>query len=374
VGDALLVTSSFLPGSGGIESHLARLCAALAPRVAVFAPARRDGKPLPRNLGYDVVGYDGSLLIPTRAVLEAIRDAATRFETRRILFGTPWPLALLGPELAGGGLSYSIVVHGAETFAPGTVPLLRARLVRALAGADLLLPVSAFTANQLRKLLANRGGGSPPVHLLRPGVDVTRFTPRARDDALRRALGVGTEQAIVLHLGRLVRRKGVHRLIRAYPALAERARGVVVVVAGTGPQERRLHRLAERTGGRIEFLGHVDEDEAPALYASADVFAFPVADRWAGLDTEGLGVVLLEAAASGLPSVTGRSGGTPEAVLDGATGFVVDATDQDRFVHAIASVLRDRQLARRMGVAARRHVEHTFTGEPPAALLDWLHS
>jgi phosphatidylinositol alpha-1,6-mannosyltransferase len=372
VPDAVLVTSSFLPGRGGIESHLAGLCAALRPRLAVLAPAARDGQGLPADLGYPVHAAAGTMLAPTPAVARAIEAVAGEHGTDRVLWGTPWPLALLGPALADRGLRYAAIVHGAETILPGAVPLLRDRLAAALGRADLLLPVSEYTAAGVRALLESTGHRIPEIALLRPRVDLERFAPGARRPGLRARLGVNERAAIVLCLGRLVPRKGVDRLVRAAPALRRRVPRATVVVAGTGPQERRLRRLALRIGAPVVFAGRVRDEDAPALYADADVFALPVADRWGGLEVEGLGVVLLEAAACEVPCVTGRSGGTPEAVLDGATGFVVNAREPDMLVEATARLLVDRDLARRMGRAGRRHVAATFGGPPPGELLDWL--
>jgi phosphatidylinositol alpha-1,6-mannosyltransferase len=103
------------------------------------------------------------------------------------------------------------------------------------------------------------------------------------------------------------------------------------------------------------------------------VFALPVADRYFGLEMEGLGVVLLEAAASGAPCVTGRSGGTPEAVLDGSTGFVVDAKDPDQLSDRIAWLLEHPERAIEMGLAGREHVRKEFSAlELPASFLAWL--
>jgi phosphatidylinositol alpha-1,6-mannosyltransferase len=105
----------------------------------------------------------------------------------------------------------------------------------------------------------------------------------------------------------------------------------------------------------------------------ADVFALPVADRWFGLDSEGLGMVLLEAAACGVACVTGRSGGTPEAVIDGETGLVVDAHDGEELADAIVRLLEDSQTARRMGGGGRAYVEAEFSAAlPPQPLLEWL--
>ncbi len=121
------------------------------------------------------------------------------------------------------------------------------------------------------------------------------------------------------------------------------------------------------------FLDRVAEDDAPALFAAADVFALPVADRWFGLDIEGLGVVLLEAAACGTACVTGISGGTPEAVVDGETGYVIDATDRGRLVSSLATLLEDREQADVMGANGRAYVHHEFAARRlPPSFLDWL--
>jgi phosphatidyl-myo-inositol dimannoside synthase len=370
VADALLVTSSFLPGRGGIESYLAELCSDLAPRVAVFAPATRDGKPIPSNLDYPAVGYNGSLVVPSGRARRAIERAAEAHSTRRILFGTPWPLALQGPSLAERGYGYAVIVHGAEVMVPAGVPLLRQRLLGSLQRAQALFCVSRFTRGRLETLLPSEG--RPSLHLLLPRVDTTRFQPQDPFEA-RARLGLGLEGQTVVFFGRLVRRKGVHRLIGAYDELASRVRGrPTLVVAGTGPEEPGLRRLARAARARVRFLGAVRDADAPWVYAAADVFALPVADRWAGRESEGLGVALLEAAACGVACVTGRSGGTPEAVVDGTTGFVVNARRQADLVHALASLLQDAELARRMGAAGRRHVQLNFSGGPPEALLDWL--
>jgi phosphatidyl-myo-inositol dimannoside synthase len=134
-----------------------------------------------------------------------------------------------------------------------------------------------------------------------------------------------------------------------------------------------LRKLAASHGRRVVFTGRVPEADAPALYAAAEVFVFPVVDRWRGLDVEGLGVVLLEASASETPCITGRSGGTPEAVVDDETGYVIDARSRDELVQRTVHVLHNPHLAERMGKAARRHVAREFSNRPlPRALVDWL--
>lgn len=367
-----MVSSSFLPGRGGIETYLAELCDALAPRLAVLAPARRGKEPLPSDLPYPVRAFAGRLYIPGPRAARATIAAARDLGTDKILFGTPWPQILTSPRLRRGGLRYAAIVHGAELLVPAAIPVVRGRLLRALANADLLLPVSLFTAQRIRDLLEAAGERVPPVAVLRARVDLDRFRPRAGRDEARAGLGIPREAPVVLCLGRMVARKGIDRLIRTLPEIEQRVPGVTLVLAGGGPEEKALRREAARVPQRVVFAGRVPDEEAPSTYAAADVFALPVADRWRGLDTEGLGVVLLEAAASGVPCVTGRSGGTSEAVVDGVTGFVIDAREPRRLAEAVARLLEDPELARRMGRAGRRHVSDEFGGRIPEALGQWL--
>ena len=368
-----MVTSSFLPGHGGIESYLSELCTLIAPRVAVIAPPERDGMPLPRDLPYPTVPGPTSMLWPGRKVADAVVREARSLGTDRIVFGTPWPLVLIGPRLRAAGLRYSVIVHGAELVVPAAVPGLHRQVARALGMADLLLPVSDYTGRATAALLQRVAVDVPRMENLRARVDVERFRPGLDATKLRALLGIRPDQKIVLCFGRLVPRKGVDWLIAAMHDVSTAVPGAVLVVGGTGPEYRKLKRLARRLGAPVVFAGRVADDDAPALYSTADVFALAVADRWFGLEIEGLGVVLLEASASETPCVTGRSGGTPEAVLDGVTGRVVDARDKKQLTGALIELLNDSELRASMGAAARAHVAQNFSADlPPAPLLEWL--
>lgn len=368
--DAILLTSSFLPGKGGIETYLAKLCEHVAPRLAVLAPARRGDLSLPQDLPYPThpLPRSGGM----RAVPRAAEVAARSHDTRRVLFGTPWPLLLRAPRLVDFGLSYAVIVHGAELVLPGALPFIGARLARALSGADLVLPVSAYTREQARSLLERRHLRVPPMAVARAGIDLDRFHPGVSTEAARARLGIPDGRRLVLSVGRLVPRKGVGRLVGAMPRITRRVPDALLVVAGRGPEEAKLKRRAAATGAEVMWLGEVPDVDLPALYAMASVYALAVADRWGGLEAEGLGIVLLEAAACGTPVVTGRSGGTPEAVLDGETGFVVDAHNPDQLADALVSLLEDSPRAQEMGAKGRAHVERHFSGTPPQELLDWL--
>jgi phosphatidyl-myo-inositol dimannoside synthase len=374
VADALLVTSSFLPGHGGIERYLAELCGVVAPRLAVLAPGQRDGLGLPPDLGYDAIAGPGSMLRPGRKVRDAIVRNAADLGTDRVVFGTPWPLVLLGPQLRKRGLRYSVIVHAAEMLVPAAIPGVSARLTRALSEADLLLPVSDFTADKIEELLTRKKRALPPIERLGARVDIDRFTPSVDVHDLRRRLELNDAEKVIVYFGRLVKRKGVHRLVDALDEIAGRSPSpVVFLIGGTGPEEARLKRMASRCKSRVVFAGRVDDADAPAFYALGDAFVLPVVDRYSGLETEGLGIVLLEASSCGVPSVTGRSGGTVEAVIDGRTGFHIDARDRTALVEKTSFLLTDAGAAGRMGAAARSFVEQKWSNRiPPEPLLRWL--
>ncbi|HZB71402.1 MAG TPA: glycosyltransferase family 4 protein, partial [Acidimicrobiales bacterium] len=167
---------------------------------------------------------------------------------------------------------------------------------------------------------------------------------------------------VVVSLSRLVPRKGMDVLIEAAARLAPERQDLVVAIGGSGRDRKRLDRLIERTGAPVRMLGRVPDDDLPALYGCADVYAMLCRNRWAGLEQEGFGIVFLEAAACGVPQVAGSSGGAAEAVDDGTTGLVVgDPGDPAAVAVALAALVDDGARGRTMGAAARHRAETEFS-------------
>jgi phosphatidylinositol alpha-1,6-mannosyltransferase len=132
-----------------------------------------------------------------------------------------------------------------------------------------------------------------------------------------------------------------------------------------------LRRLAHSFGvaEHVVFTDGVPGDELPAHHAMADVFAMPCRTRGAGLDVEGLGIVYLEASATGVAVVAGRSGGAPETVRDGQTGVVVDGWDVGAIAASVSDLLADPERAARMGEAGRRWVVENWQWRTQAKRL-----
>ncbi|HEY4609355.1 MAG TPA: glycosyltransferase, partial [Ilumatobacteraceae bacterium] len=161
---------------------------------------------------------------------------------------------------------------------------------------------------------------------------------------------------------RLVPRKGFDTAIRAAGQLHASRPEVVLAISGSGRDERRLRRLAEHVGAPVRFLGRVANEDLPALYGCADVYAMLCRNRWAGLEQEGFGIVFLEAAACAVPQVAGDSGGAEDAVVDDVTGIMVrDPDDVGEAVRAFGRLLDDAALRRKMGEAGRMRAVDEFS-------------
>lgn len=334
----LLVTNDYPPRPGGIQQYLAGLVAALEAEVRVLAPAHRGTGEEP-----GVFRGHRRFLWPTPRTRRWIAGHIAEFAPDAVLFGAPHPLAHLGPRLRRDtAVGYAVLCHGAEIVFPAAFPVLRALVKYPLRRADVVFATSGYTARRVRRLVKR-----PPV-VVGAGVD-PRFSP-----------GPGAPGGIVIGcVSRFVPRKGQDRVLRAVAALRAEGHDVTVMLVGAGRDEASLRRLAGRLGVPTRFEVAVPYDALPRLYREMTIFAMPCRSRWFGLEAEGLGIVYLEAAATGLPVVAGDSGGSPETVLPGETGFVVDG--DDTLLAALRMLLDDPELVSTMGSAGRSWVAERFS-------------
>jgi phosphatidylinositol alpha-1,6-mannosyltransferase len=243
--------------------------------------------------------------------------------------------------------------HGHEA-GWAALPGARGLLRRVGDGVDVVTYLAEYFRRRLAPALADR----TELVRLAPGVDLDGYHPDVDGSAVRARYRLG-DRPVVVCVSRLVPRKGQDMLVRALPGIRRRVPDAALLVVGAGPDADRLARLARSVGvdAHTVFTGEVPWSEVPAHFAAGDVFAMPCRTRRAGLDVEGLGMVYLEASASGLPVVAGDSGGAPDAVREGETGFVVPGRDVAAIADRVATLLADRDLATRMGRAGRAWVE-----------------
>lgn len=356
----LLVTNDFPPKIGGIQSYLWELWRRLPPdEVTVLTTPYRDADLFDVRQSFPIHRTREPILLPNPVLGRHVRALAAEIHAKAVVLDPALPAGRLGPTLQ---LPYALVLHGAEISVPGRLPASRQVLTGVLRRASLLIAAGRFPEEEARRAV----GGEhlmPPVVQVPPGVDTSRFVPlRAIDRVATRArLGLPVSGPLVLSVSRLVPRKGMDVLIDASAALSKSHPDLVVVIAGTGRDRSRLEHRIRKTGAPVRLLGEVPDADLPSLYACADVFTLCCRTRWGGLEQEGFGIVFLEAAAAGVASVAGASGGAAEAVVDGETGLVVAEPGDPRALEAALRRLLDSpDLARRQGLEARRRVEAEF--------------
>jgi phosphatidyl-myo-inositol dimannoside synthase len=227
--------------------------------------------------------------------------------------------------------------------------------------ADHVIANGSFTL----ELLRNLGVKEERLHLINPGVDLAVFRPGLDTDPLRCRYGLEGKR-VILSVGRLSRRKGFDNVIRAMELISREIADAQHVVIGIGEDERYLKEIAASYGvsDKVTFVGAVAEEELPLWYNLCELFAMP--NRNVGNDTEGFGMVFIEANACGRPVVAGRDGGTGDAVLHGGTGLRVDGLNVEEVAQAIISLLRERNLADIMGKRGLERVKESFGWEQVA--------
>ncbi len=357
----LLVTNDFPPMVGGVARCYERICATVPSRCVVVLSLRVPGDTsFDAEQGYRIV----RVRVPAgrhpmaRAVqlvifcLHALRTARReRVDAVHIGQLHLGPLALVLKRLLR--LPYVIYLHGGEM-----APYMRFRAVRAamravIGGARTAVVNSAYTLRYFEGL----GIRIPCARILTMSVETDRFHPAVDAQPIRARYGLNGHK-ILLTVARLDDYKGHDMIIRALPSVRQAVGPIRYLIVGRGQEERRLRELASSVGcsSEVVFTGHIPDSELPAIYAACDVFIMPSRELRDG-DFEGFGIVFLEAGACGKPVIGGRSGGVPEAVIDGTTGILVDPRDAHAIAAALTHVLLDRGEAVRLGRHGRLRAE-----------------
>jgi phosphatidyl-myo-inositol dimannoside synthase len=344
----LLVTIDFPPHRGGVQNLLARLADGLARRwpITVVTPASAGAGGWDAAQPYAVIrslplawGKPGLAGLQLRAFVELLRRRPHVIVCGHVLLG---PFCRLVSVLFG--VPYVVMAYAYEIRAPR----MRAIARLALRGARRVVTISEFS----RRAVEAHGIAPAAVTVIRPGaaVDETAASPG----------GVGPApagQRVLLSVGRLVDAyKGHDMVIRAMPLILVRVPMAQYVVVGDGPLRRYLERLAVSldVASAVRFVGPASDDEVDAWYRRCEVFVLASRESGVSGGAEGYGIALVEAGLRGKPVVGGRSGGIPDAVIDGETGILVDPLDPADIADAVTRLLTEPQLAARLGRDGRR--------------------
>jgi phosphatidylinositol alpha-1,6-mannosyltransferase len=362
----ILIANNFPPVQGGSAVVYGALAREAAPQVSVLAPrvSYTDGLPLigwrehdraaaqPRSgapgyrverlavlrtpIGGPQQGGIGRLRFIARDLLIRLRILAAL----RALLGSGRIGAVCIGELVPSGWLFAVLrrwpgvrrivyIHGEEITTRDDYDPDWSRRRRSLAAADAIIVVSRFTAEAVRTLLA--GTPAPPIVLIENGVDFRRFSSSARRPDLIAHYGL-EDKFVYVSVCRLLEKKGIDHAIRAFASVRADHPECRFLVVGAGPFADTLRAIAFESGvaDAVIFAGAVADVDLADHYALGDVFVMPNRALPSG-DTEGFGLVFLEANAAGLSVIAGRDGGSVDAVTDGINGLVVDG-------HAIPAI------------------------------------
>ncbi len=371
----LLVANNFPPVRGGSAVVYANLARCAGQEIVVVAPRDSyiDGLPAigwrehDRGKPYHTIRLpllrtrmDG---VPRRGLRKLLfwgRDGAIRLRLAAFLLWTVWReqagAICIGELLASGwiirlfrfvpGVRTIAYVHGEEITTEDLYDQGHVRARQVLRESDRIIVVSRFTQDAVAALLGAPGGR---ISLIENGVDAGRFHPEAKSQDL---IDLYRLQGcfVFVSVCRLLEKKGVDHAIRAFAAVAARHPDCRCLVVGGGPYAEPLQALAAQLGlaEQVVFAGPVADDELVDHYRLGDVFVMPNRELANG-DTEGFGLVFLEANSCGLPVIAGRDGGSTDAVQHGVNGLVVDGRDVGQIAAAMLRMREDAPLREALG-------------------------
>lgn len=357
LGKILCITNDFGPRAGGIETFVMGLIER-APQgsIIVYTSAQGDTTSYDqawlRDFGVEVIRDRSKILLPTPRVIQSVKKVIARDSIKQVFFGAAAPLAVMARSLRRKGVVNIVALtHGHEVWWAKLWPFSSA--ISSIGNSvDHLTYLGEFTKSEIAKALSTKAKSR--LVKIAPGIDTDHFAPDSGSIQLRRELGL-IDKKVIVSVGRLVHRKGQDFLIQSLPAILEKHPTAHILMVGEGPYRKDLTKMVEKLklSQSVTFIGRIQYKDLPRYICAGDIFAMPSRSRLAGLEVEGLGIVYLEASSCALPVVAGRSGGAPDAVEEGITGFSVDGTSTAEISSAIIKLLDDPVKAKAMGAAGR---------------------
>jgi phosphatidylinositol alpha-1,6-mannosyltransferase len=356
----LCITNDFGPRAGGIETFIIGLIER-APfgSIIVYTSSQGDTSAYDQEwlsrCGVEVIRDKSKILLPSWRVGRAVRRIVSERSIEKVFFGAAAPLGLLSHSLRRAGAKRIVALtHGHEVWWAKLWPF-RIAMKRIGNGVDVLTYLGGFTKSAISPSISKKAADS--MVRIAPGIDTSHFAPDLTAVELKEELDL-TGKRVIVSVGRLVHRKGQDTLVEALPLILKDNPDAHLLFVGVGPHLEYIHKRAIQLDvlSHISFVGRVQYSELPRFISVGEVFAMPSRSRLAGLEVEGLGIVYLEASACELPVVGGLSGGAPDAVLEGETGFAVDGRSPAAVAEAVNRLLANPQRAKAMGKRGRQWI------------------
>ena len=356
----LCITNDFGPRAGGIETFVMGLIER-APKgsIIVYTSAQGDTTSYDqgwlRDFGVEVIRDSSKILLPSPWVARRVKKVIARYSIKQVFFGAAAPLGVMARGLRKKGVVNIVALtHGHEVWWAKLWPFSSAISFIAR-NVDHLTYLGEFTKNEISKALSPKE--KMKLIKIAPGINTDHFAPIPSSAELRKDLGLADKKVIV-SVGRLVHRKGQDILIQSMPEVLAKHPTAHILMVGEGPYRKELTKMVSELNliDAVTFIGRIQYKELPRYICAGDIFVMPSRSRLAGLEVEGLGIVYLEASSCALPVIAGRSGGAPDAVDEGVTGYSVDGTSAPEVSKAIIKMFDDPVKAKEMGQAGRRWI------------------
>lgn len=356
------MTNDFGPRAGGIETFIIGLLERLSDTQVTVYTSKQSHTEDYDNLwrekfGVEVVRDRSRILLPTPRVVAALRRTIRDKGIEFVWFGAAAPLGISAKWLRFDGVRKIVALtHGHEVWW-AKIPPFSWLLRFSSRHIDHFGYLGSFTAGAISKAVPTE-----KLVQIAPGIDVQHFRPRG--DELREKMNL-LKVPVIVSVGRLVHRKGQDRLIEALPIIKQEFPDVTLLLIGEGPHRQELEVICKKLNltENVKFLGRISYEELPSFLSVGDFFVMPARTRLFGLEVEGLGIVYLEASACGLPIIVGNSGGAPDAVIHGETGFVVNGEDVEEIAERSLQLLRDQELRSTMSQRAREFATKNWNWE-----------
>ena len=333
---ALLITNDWSPKKGGISTYLTNFVKNFPEEILVFGPNWIEGDGTYQS--------SSKILLPTRRTISEISKVIEENGIDHIIMGSSNPQFILVRFLIRLNIPISMIAHGAEFNIIRFIPVLRNIMTKSMNSLKTIYTVSNFSLKKLEKMTKTKivliGAGTSTIE---SGVE-NEF-----NESKRIVVGVSS---------RFVPRKRIEWVIEVCSELVDEGYNLELFIYGHGRLELKLKKLSELLSVKTSFFPKTDEDSIENFYSNIDIFAMPSHSRFFGLEYEGLGLVYLEAASYGTPVITGSSGGSPETIIPGKTGFVADS--KNHLFEAIKYFLDNPQEIKEFGNAGKVFVSESF--------------
>ncbi|HUW59646.1 MAG TPA: glycosyltransferase family 4 protein [Candidatus Bathyarchaeia archaeon] len=374
----LFVAHNFPPVSGGISQIMLTMAKSLPPdEVMVLAPwgtntsshrvlnaaTRETAARIDSALPFPVHRSDYSMQSKLKTLFSVVRFfvltlwLAKRYKVDLVYFSHCYPTGVAGLFLGFFRMPYAVHTYGSELVRQRRGPAGRLRL-RVLQKAFRVSAISRWG----KDYLVSMGVPGEKIVILHPKIELERFAPPQDLDAFRKREQLSGKQ-VILSVGHLTHRKGQHLVIEAMPALLKQFPDAMYVVAGAGPDDKRLKDLAAERGV-VEHVLFPGNRDIVAFYHACDVFILPsLYIKKPFGDIESFGIVYIEAGACGKPVIGSNNGGIPDAVADGESGLLIETGSVEAIADALRKLLGNQALRERLGRQGYERVLREFTIE-----------